>query len=351
MRAHRLHHPAPVTPAPVMQLPKFVQIEPVGQCNLKCRMCPIQFRKDGTGGGPAAFMRYEAFCELVDQFPGMEELHLQGLGEPMLHPRFFDMVRYASARGVQVSTNTNLTVCTEARVRACLESGLRKLYVSLDGATAEVFEQIRRGARFERMTRNLQRLTTLWRDHPFEGKPMHIGIVVVAMRMNLPELAAIVRLAHGYGIMDVSVQHLCHDFGEETLPAHYRPMRRFVDEQTLLHDDPERVARHFDEARREAASLGMTLRLPKIAPHPDASREARHPRCDWPRRGAYISYNGEAMPCCMVATPDRINFGNMAKEGVEEIWNSDAYNAFRARLDSGDPPDICKSCAVYAGTF
>lgn len=114
-----------------MELSKFVQIEPVGQCNLKCRMCPIQFRKDGALGGPAAFMCYEVFCQLVDQFPCMEELHLQGLGEPMLHPRYFDMVRYASARGVQVSTNTNLIVCTETRVRDCLGSGLRKLYVSL----------------------------------------------------------------------------------------------------------------------------------------------------------------------------------------------------------------------------
>jgi radical SAM protein with 4Fe4S-binding SPASM domain len=334
-----------------MQLPKFVQIEPVGQCNLKCRMCPIQFRTDGARGGPAAFMRYETFCELVDQFPDMDELHLQGLGEPMLHPRFFDMVRYASGRGIQVSTNTNLTVCTEARVRDCLESGLRKLYVSLDGATAEVYEHIRLGANFEKMMRNLQRLTSLWRTFPFQDEPMHIGIVVVAMRMNLAELAAIVHLAHGYGIPEVSVQHLCHDFGEDTLPAHYRPMRSFVDQQTLLHDDPQRVARHFDEARRTAASLGVTLRLPAIDRHPDTPRVTRRSRCDWPRRGAYISYNGQAMPCCMVATPDRINFGNMAKDGVEAVWNNDAYETFRTRLDGDDPPEICKSCAVYAGTF
>ena len=30
-----------------MQLPHFIQIEPVGQCNLRCQMCPIQFRRDG----------------------------------------------------------------------------------------------------------------------------------------------------------------------------------------------------------------------------------------------------------------------------------------------------------------
>jgi radical SAM protein with 4Fe4S-binding SPASM domain len=128
-------------------------------------------------------------------------------------------------------------------------------------------------------------------------------------------------------------------------------MRSFVDEQTLLHEDPQRVARHFDEARHAAASLGVTLRLPAINRKPDIPRNGPHPRCNWPWHGAYISYNGEAMPCCMVATPDRINFGNMAKNGVEAIWNNDAYEAFRARLDSNHPPEICKSCAVYNGTF
>jgi hypothetical protein len=60
-------------------LPRFVQIEPVGQCNLRCRMCPIQFRRDGPPHGPAAFMAFNAFTRLVDQFEDVEELHLQGL--------------------------------------------------------------------------------------------------------------------------------------------------------------------------------------------------------------------------------------------------------------------------------
>jgi hypothetical protein len=33
------------------------------------------------------------------QFPDLEEIQLQGLGEPMMHPRFFDMVAYAVSRG------------------------------------------------------------------------------------------------------------------------------------------------------------------------------------------------------------------------------------------------------------
>jgi hypothetical protein len=53
----------------------------------------------------------------------------------------------------------------------------------------------------------------------------------------------------------------------------------------------------------------------------------------------------------MVATPDRINFGNAATDGVVPIWEGPAYRAFRDRLDSDDPPDICRSCAVHNRTF
>ena len=58
------------------------------------------------------------------------------------------------------------------------------------------------------------------------------------------------------------------------------------------------------------------------------------------------------MPCCMVATPDRINFGNMARAPVAAIWNNPEYRSFRDQLESSDtPPDICRSCALYNGTF
>jgi radical SAM protein with 4Fe4S-binding SPASM domain len=53
----------------------------------------------------------------------------------------------------------------------------------------------------------------------------------------------------------------------------------------------------------------------------------------------------------MVATPDRINFGNMKEEGVAAVWNNSAYTAFREKLASPDPPEICRSCSVYTGTF
>src|SRR3954452_24766020 len=126
-----------------MQLPKVLQVEPVGQCNLRCRMCPIQFRRDGPPHGPPAFMDFDLFARLLGDFPDLEELQLQGLGEPMMHPRFFDMVALAAARGIRVGVNTNLTLLDTRRAELCVRSGLADLHASLDGASAETYEYIR----------------------------------------------------------------------------------------------------------------------------------------------------------------------------------------------------------------
>jgi len=329
-------------------LPQYVQIEPVGQCNLRCKMCPVQFRIDGPPG-PSAFMPFERFCSLIDQFETVKELHLQGLGEPLLHPRFFDMVRYASERGIRVSTNTNMTVMTPEHAERCIASGLHTMHVSLDGASAASYEAIRVRARFDKVLRNLRRLMAA-RASAASELP-HVGLVAVAMRQNVDELPQLVRLAHAEGIASVSVQHLCHDFGEESLPERYRPMRRFIDGQTLLNEDRARIETIFHAAREEAEKLGITLRLPRLEPRQHAANAPGPQRCDWPWRGAYISYDGKAMPCCMVATPDRIHFGDMTQEGVAKIWNNAAYKDFRNQLSSATPPAVCRSCAVYTGTF
>ena len=333
----------------MLELPSFVQIEPVGQCNLRCQMCPIQFRTDGPPYGPPAFIPFEQFTQLIDQFPALRELQLQGLGEPMMHPRFFDMVAYAAERGVEVSTNSNLTLLNERRAEQCVSSGLTWLHASIDGAQEATYERIRVRSSFERVVGNLQRLVETKRR--LGSQTPRIRLVTVVMRQNLFELADLVRLAARWSISEMHVQHLCHDFGETSLPANYRPMREFVQEQTLLEEDPTVVERAFAAARAAAAETGLELRLPRTRPRQHPAGTPGRQRCSWPWTGAYFSYQGLAMPCCMVATPDRINFGSAAEQPVADVWNGPAFADFRAHLDTDDPPEICRSCAVYNGTF
>lgn len=330
-------------------LPAFLQIEPVGQCNLRCQMCPIQFRRDGPPYGPPAFMEWDKFTRLVDELPKLDEMQLQGLGEPMMHPRFFDMVAYAVRKGARVGTNSNLTLLNPLRAERCITSGLHELNVSLDGATAETYERIRVRAHFDRVLRNLELL--IQTKERLGSTMPHLKIVAVVMRQNLHELPDLVRLAHRSHVPAVWVQHLCHDFAESTLPENYRSMRDYVEEQTLQHEQVERVEHFFHEAQAAAQELNVQLRLPRVRPLMHAPGTPGPDRCDWPWRGVYASYQGLAMPCCMVATPDRVNFGSHVEHGVDAVWNGDAYQAFRMALASDTPPEVCQSCAVYTHTF
>src|SRR5437588_6913545 len=174
-----------------MDLPKFLQVEPVGQCNLRCRMCPIQFRQDGPPYGPLAFMDFGTFTRLIDQFPGLEELQLQGLGEPMMHPRFFDMIAYAAGRGVRVGTNSNMTLLNPTRAERCVTSGLSELHVSIDGATAQTYEHIRVRAKFDRVVGNVRLL--LDRRRRLGSETPHVRMVCELMRQNQQEMPDLVR--------------------------------------------------------------------------------------------------------------------------------------------------------------
>jgi MoaA/NifB/PqqE/SkfB family radical SAM enzyme len=312
-------------------------------------MCPVQFRRDGPDSGAPAFMPFETFTRLIDQFSELEHLHLQGLGEPMMHPRFFDMVSHAAARGVRVTTNTNLTVLNPRRAALCVASGLNCIHVSIDAASQDTYSEIRVGSRLERVTRNLEFLVAARRAAASELP--EIKLVTVIMRQNLAELPALVELASRFGVRSMFVQHLCHDFGESTLPPEYRSMRQFVSDQTLLGEDPALVERHFSRARDAAEAAGIELRLPRTEPRPHPPGTPGRERCDWPWRGAYISYQGFAMPCCMIATPDRCTLGDMGTTPARDVWNGRPYQDFREALGSETPPEICSSCAVYQGVF
>lgn len=335
-------------PTLIPDLPRFAQIEPIGRCNLACRMCTVNHRGDEVGE-----MSIARFRELLDQMPGLHELHLQGLGEPMMHPGFFEMVSIAAARGIRVSANSNLTLLTERRARLCVESGLAALSVSLDGASAAVYESIRRRASFAKVIRNLDRLVDA-RDAA--ASPLEVRGVMVLMRSNLRELPALVRLLHAHRVPELLVQRLSSDLEQPDLPARYIPIRSYVNDAELRPCDMAEAALVFAEARALAGELGVRLHLPRLSA-PEAPAPAG-PRCTWPWDQVYITAAGELLPCCMVATADRASFGTVFNTSdpaeparLAERWHGETAQSFRRALAEGPAPAVCRSCALYNGTF
>ena len=94
-----------------------MQIEPVGRRTL----------------APPPVMSFDAYCRLIDSLRPPLELHLQGDEEPLLHPRFFDMVAYAVQRGLDVATTTRLPRMSARRAEECVQSGLKRMHVAAGG--------------------------------------------------------------------------------------------------------------------------------------------------------------------------------------------------------------------------
>lgn len=139
--------------------PLHLLIEPTPVCNLRCVMC---FQRDITfssGKEYQGFIDFDFFKELIDQAVENKcgALTLASRGEPTLHPRFGDMLRYCKGKFLELKINTNATRLTEDLCDAILESGVDIVVFSVDSQKPQEYEKIRVGGEFGDTLNNIKR--------------------------------------------------------------------------------------------------------------------------------------------------------------------------------------------------
>ena len=124
----------PTPPVPRRDPPGPVVIwNLIRRCNLQCRHCySASVDKDFPGE-----LRYEEICAVMDDLHafGVRALILSG-GEPLLHPRIFDIARRAKALGFYVGLSTNGTLINEENIASIADCGFDYVGISLDGLGA-----------------------------------------------------------------------------------------------------------------------------------------------------------------------------------------------------------------------
>lgn len=327
-------------------LPRELQVEVTGACNLRCHMCLVRYRPpvDRVSGS----MCLHTFRQLLDALPDLRRVTLQGLGEPLMAPDLMAMIAEATGRGIEVGFNTNATLLTRAKAAELVDVGLGWLHISIDGATAATYEAIRDRARFERVAANVAGLVEVMREKG-ASRPL-LRAVFVAQRSNYAELPALVRLVARWGLPELRVQNLSHDFSDTHPAGGYAAIRRYAEAEALWGAARDDALVVFEHASRLADELGVRLRLPEVEA-PAATREPGMPGCDWPWDSAYVTHDGKVQPCCMIMGTDRSVLGDVGREDFAAVWSGDAYQRFRARLLSYEPPDVCRGCSMYRGLF
>jgi MoaA/NifB/PqqE/SkfB family radical SAM enzyme len=332
---------------PVIQAgPRVVFIEVTNRCNLLCETCPhTYFQRE-----PLKSLSLKQFISIAEQFPHMQRALLHGIGEPLLNRELPEIIRYLKSRAVEVIINSNGTLLTPTWQKALIESGLDQYRCSIDGATNETYARIRGANLLPKLKKGLEGLV---KTKGSLGTALpQVSIWCVATQENLLELPELLRLAAGLGVKEVYVQRMVY-FAED--PQRQYGMARA--ELAVFGRDGEAEDRILEECTELSRELGIRF-LASGARDPIHSIAAARPAdfapwqaCMRPWTTAYITANGNCLPCCIspFATHDygSLILGNLFERPFEEVWNAPPYQEFRTHLLSDRPHTACASCGVY----
>ena len=306
-----------------------IQVEVTSRCPARCTYCPHTTK---AAAWKARNLEPAAFAALAPLFGKLERVHLQGWGEPLLHPRFLDMAHLARRYGCAVSTTTCGLGMTENMAAGIVGAGFDIVAFSLAGCTEES-NAPRAGAPLSGVVEGISRLRRA-REASGRGRPaIHLAYIMLASNMEdvtqLPSFMA----ETGADAAVVSTMDYIAAPGME--------------QEAFSPTDTEKLAKArplLEEARLDAEARGLHLHyaLPSSRP----AHECR----EHISRSLYMDAEGELSPCIYVNLPTteddpcRRAFGNVLRTPPFAIWNSPAFTAFRTRLAAGDPDLPCQSC-------
>lgn len=161
-----------------------LNVEITNRCNLRCVYCPV----NRDMAREKRDMSYEAFCDLIERTPTLTTLLPFQWGEPLLHPRVFDMVRFAARRGMRTYLTTNGTRLDADARRELLTSGLTRLTISVDGDDA-----MHARTRGQELAPVRERIAALRRERDAAGVRLGVDVSMVLDADTAPVHAEYVR--------------------------------------------------------------------------------------------------------------------------------------------------------------
>lgn len=270
--------------------------------------------------------------------------HLQGWGEPLLNPDFFELAGIARDYGCVTTTAiSDGSLLDEFAAKEMLRSGLTSVTFSISALTdRENLE--RRGADLSGIYRCLEDIKRLRSRHGQEAP--QLNILLSLHRSDLERLEKLPTIFQGLGISALIVNPLSFTpkpgLGHETfVPADDQEFHRF-----------RKVIKHTASkaAKRDMALYAFVVHGGK-----------NPPRCiENITAGCFISSERLVSPCIFSSPPlrgdahyrfqgmdlpfNRIQFGGLNRSPFSRIWHSESYRTFRKEFRRTGVPRACSGC-------
>jgi radical SAM protein with 4Fe4S-binding SPASM domain len=303
-------------------------------------------------------------------------------GEPLYRRDIFDLARVATDRGLRVALATNGTQVTKQVARKIVDSGVRRVSISLDGADAHTHDTFRGipGA-FDAAIYGLRNLKEL-------GMSVQINMTIA--RHNARQLPAVLELARrlgadalhtfllvpvgcGVAIADAQMvppaeyEQILNWFYDRSVeggielkatcaPHYFRVMRqRRAEERRASGEDG---VRHESPTQAKAATVGHPKRIGptemtmpgstgvSLKPGHSGGHPGGHPGgmnamtkgCLAGTGVCFISHRGEVYPCGYLP----VMAGDLKMQRFADIWNDSPV--FQQLRDTGNLKGKCGYC-------
>ena len=353
--------------------PRLIFWEVTKGCNLRCIHC----RATATELTSPLDLPTTTALNLIEQVSqyALPILVLSG-GEPLFRADIFQLARYATERGLRVALATNGTLVSKEIARKIVDSGVRRVSISLDGVDAATHDAFRGipGA-FDAALRGFRNLKELG---------MSVQINTTIARHNAHQLPAVLELARSIGAdalhtfllvpvgcgVDIAAEQMVppaeyeeilnwfYDRSQEggielkaTCAPHYfrvvhqrRAAERRAGTAPALSDAPPAIK----PPGREIGPTEMTMPgSTGIDLHPHAARAGHgHPDgmsavtkgCLAGTGVCFISHQGEVYPCGYLP----VLAGDLRQQPFAEVWENAAV--FQALRDTDNLKGKCGHC-------
>jgi MoaA/NifB/PqqE/SkfB family radical SAM enzyme len=280
-------------------------VDPSDACNFQCKFCPSGNKTllKQVDRKPR-LMDFDLFKKIIDDLDEFDRplkvLRLYKDGEPLLNPRFPEMIAYAKQRGcaLSIDTTTNGSLLNPEKNRALIEAGLDRINISVEGVSAEQYMKFSRySVDFEAFAANIRDL--------FEHR----------------------------GSCEICVK-ICGDvLSEEDKKSFYRIFGDCADRIFIEHIAPcwPEYELQGVEVNTAVGIYGQPIKEVAVCPYIFYSLS--------------INSDGKAS-LCFLDWARKLIVGDATKQSVREIWNGPqlyGYRAMHLRLQRKRHP-ICGSC-------
>ncbi len=338
-----------------------VEMDISNKCNLQCIMCYNSMKKNKII--KLRIITPDEFLMIAsDVFKHTGNITL-GLGnEPLLSSYFTDHLGVISEYRIpRVIVQTSGDLLNDKIIESIFKYGVSEIYISIDGAQKETYEKIRKGARFDRLIKHIQKINQYKQKYSLTHPIMRFNVVM--MKSNIIELPAIVELAAKYNVEQIN---FCHVVLYKGLKMKNESLFFFKEESNQWLKEALELAKQHNinvvnypkffetklESQTKISKANIKIWLKKLLLGTKGQKSLRNifnqiPYCMFPF--FHISINSGLQVLSCPFSHGEMSYATLSDENtVEKVWFGEKFTKLRTNILNSNPPSQCLKCSFLS---